>query len=295
MSALSADRAPVVLVIGASSGIGQATARLLARKGDRLVLASRSKRRLEQVAGQCRREGASAVSVCPLDVRDRAAVERVVEAVVAEHGRVDAVINTAGVAAYGRFEEIPTDIFDGVVATNLTGSANVARAVLPVLRQQSHGVLVLLGSVIGDIAVPELTPYAVSKHAVASLGRQLAIENRDIDGVRISVVSPGAVDTPIYRQAANFSGRPGQPPVPVESAERVAKAIVDDLERPHDRVSVGLANQLMRAGFSLTPKLFDRLVGPLFRMVALAGGEQPPSGGNVMDPLPAGERQTGSG
>ncbi len=231
--------------------------------------------------------------MCVCDVRDGDAVQRAVDRVVGEHGRLDAVLHSAGVVAYGRFEDVPAEVFDAVLATNVLGAANVARAVLPVLRRQRRGTLVLVGSVLGHIAVPHMTSYVVSKYAVRSLGRQLALENRDLPDVRISVLSPGGVDTPIYRQAANYLGRPGRPPAPVYSAGRVAHALVGVLDRPRDRVGVGFANPLMRAGFSLAPRLFDALVGPLFRLTGTRPGPQPPTAGNVLAAVPAGEAVDG--
>lgn len=274
----------VVLIVGASSGIGRATAHRVAAAGDRLVLSSRGKAALEDTAQECRAAGAAEVTVAPVDVIDADGVATVVAETVERTGRLDAVVHAAGVVAYGRFEEIPAEVFDAVMAVNLTGAANVAREVLPVFRRQHRGTLVLIGSVIGEIAAPMMTPYAVSKYAVRSLGRQLAIENRDLPDVRISVVSPGSVDTPIYRQAANYLGRAGRPPAPVTQADTVAHRIVETLDHPRDRVSVGIANPLMRAGFSLLPKVYDALVGPLFAVIATKPAAQDPTTGNVFEP-----------
>ncbi len=127
----------------------------------------------------------------------------------------------------------------------------------------------LVGSVLGDIAAPFMTAYVVSKWAIRSLGRQLALENRDLSGVHVSVVSPGGVDTPIYESAANYLGLPGRPPPPVTTPERVAKAVLRVLDHPRDRRQVGIANNLMRAGFTLAPWAFDALVGPMFGLAAL--------------------------
>jgi short-subunit dehydrogenase len=275
----------VVVLIGGSSGIGRATAHLLAAQGGALVLASRGRAALAETAAECRARGARRVSVHAVDVRERDGVEVLVEEAVAEHGRIDAVINAAGVAAYGDFLDIPAEIFDAVTETNVRGCANVARAALRVFRRQGHGHLVLLGSVLGHIAVPGMTPYVISKHAVAALGRQLTLENRDLAGVHITVVSPGSVDTPIYRQAANYSGRPARPPAPVAHPHTVARAVLGALERPRDRVSSGAVNPLMRMGFALVPRVFDALVGPLVHLVATRPGHIAPTTGNVLGPV----------
>ena len=275
-----------VLVVGASSGIGRSVAHQLAERGDHLVLLSRSREALEETARECRHRGAASATVVVADVRDADAVQ----AAVAGVNRLDGVVHSAGVVAYGRFEDIPKDVYDRVLETNVLGAANVARSALPVLRQQREGVLVLVGSVLGNISVPTMTPYVVSKWALRSFGRQLAIENRDLPDVRISVVSPGGVDTPIYRQAANYLGRPGRPPAPVDSPEKVARACVRALDHPRDRISVGLANPLMRFGFSALPRVYDAIVTPLFRLAAMEPEHLAPTTGNVHAPVTGRER-----
>jgi NAD(P)-dependent dehydrogenase (short-subunit alcohol dehydrogenase family) len=274
----------VVVITGASSGIGRAAAHRLAARGDRLVLASRGKAALDTAAEECLAAGARSVTVRQVDVRDAAAVQCLVDETLAEHPRIDAVLHAAGVVAYGAFTDIPEEIFDAVLATNLHGAVHVARSALPVFRRQRRGSLQLVGSVLGDIAAPGMTPYVVAKHGVRSLGRQLALENRDLPDVHVTVVSPGGVDTPIYRRAANYLGRPGRPPAPVVGADAVARAMVAALDRPRDRVSVGPANYVMRAGFSLLPGVFDALVGPLFRLIATKPEPCPPTAGNVLRP-----------
>ena len=284
---------PVALVVGASSGIGRATAHRLAPRVEHVVLASRGTAALEDAAEECRARGALDVETVTLDVGDGSAVEQAVEDVVARHGRLDVVVDAASVVAYGRFEDVPAEVFDKVLQTNVLGAANVARSVLPVLRRQRRGHLVLVGSLLGEVNVPAMTPYVVSKWAVRSLGRQLALENRDLPDVHVTVVSPGGVDTPIYRQAANYQGKPGRPPAPVVSPTSVANAIVSSLDRPRDRVNVGFANPVIRLGFSVLPALFDRLVGPMFSLLATRPGTQDPTDGNVLEPYVDLEAVTG--
>jgi short-subunit dehydrogenase len=204
-------------------------------------------------------------------------------------------VHCAGVAAYGRFEDVPAEVFDAVVSTLVSGSANVARAVLPRMRADDRGTLVLVGSVIGTIAAPTMSPYVVGKWGVRSLARELQLENRDRPGVHVTLVTPGGVDTPIYRQAANYSGRVGQPPPPVYSPERVARAIVRALDAPPRRLDVGVANPVMALGFALLPWLFDLLVGPLFAVAARGRERVAATPGNVLDPVAGGEDLHGRG
>ncbi|MBA3233034.1 MAG: SDR family NAD(P)-dependent oxidoreductase [Propionibacteriales bacterium] len=280
------EDARVILVTGASSGIGRATAHALARRGDHLVLLARAEQPLRDTAGECERAGAAGVRVMTADVADQAQLDAVVRDVEEGLGAIDAVVNCAGVVAYGDFVDIPSEVFDGVLKTNVIGSANVARSVLPGMRERGRGSLVLVGSVIGHIAVPRMSPYVLSKWAIRSLARELQLEHRSYPEINVSYVAPGSVDTPIYLLGANYSGYVGRPPPPVISPERVAQAIVTVLERPRQRVDVGAANALMRLGFSLTPKLFDILVGPLSAVAALDQEELGPGPGNVLTPRP---------
>jgi short-subunit dehydrogenase len=276
----------VVLVTGASSGIGRALCLRLAERGDHLVLLARAPGPLNEVADQCRAAGAASAEVCPADVLDQGALQRVVDATVARLGGIDAVVHSAGVVAYGRFDQVPAEVWNRVLETNVLGAANLARAVLPEMRARDSGTLVLLGSVIGQIAVPSMSAYMVSKWALHALGRELQLDNRDRSGVRVSVVALGSVDTPIYAQAANYLGRPGRPPPPVYSADRVARGVAGVLDRPSKRVNIGVANRAMRLGFTLTPGLFDALVGPLFGTVASGRASAPETTGNVLQPQP---------
>jgi NAD(P)-dependent dehydrogenase (short-subunit alcohol dehydrogenase family) len=275
---------PVLLVTGASSGIGRAVALQASAAGQHVALVSRGKQSLAAAARECELAGAASVMTLPADVGDDAAVRDAVQAVVDRHGRLDAVVQSAGVAAYGRTEDVPPEVFEGVLRTNLLGAVNVARHVLPVLRRQQRGSLVQIGSVIGHIAVPLMSPYVLSKWGVRALLRQLQLENRDLPDVHLMYLAPGGVDTPIYLQAANYAGFVGRPPPPVASPEHVASVVMRRLERPRKSTQVGVANDLMRLGFTALPGVFDALVNPLFRLAARDMDDPvPPVTGNVLD------------
>ena len=288
------DGPRVLLVTGASSGIGRATALAAAARGDHLVLVARGEGPLAAVGEACAAAGAGSVQVRPTDVADDADVASCVAEVLARHGRIDAVVNSAGVVAYGRTEEVPVEVFDQVVRTNLLGSVNLARHVLPGMRERGSGSFVQIGSVIGHLAVPTMTAYAVSKWGVRALARQLQVENRDRPGVHVSYVAPGGVDTPIYLQAANYHGVVGRPPPPVVTPERVAAVVLHRLDHPRHRTQVGPANGLMRLGFSALPGVYDALVGPLFPVGATdLTHPVDPGAGNVLESRPADNRLRG--
>ncbi len=283
----SPARARVVLVTGASSGIGLATAVAASRAGDHVVLAARDEAALQRAEDLCRAAGAASTRVVPTDISEDDDVRRCVAEALEVTGHLDVVVNVAGVVSYGRTEVIPLEVFDAVVRTNLLGAVNLSRHVVPVLRGQQHGTFVLVGSVIGHIAVPGMSPYVVSKWGVRALARQLQLENRDRRGLHVVYLAPGGVDTPIYRLAGNYAGYVGRPPPPVATPEKVAARILRTVDRPRQRVQVGLANDVMRLGFTALPRVFDLLVGPLF---AEAGQDRTepvaPGPGNVLWPTP---------
>jgi NAD(P)-dependent dehydrogenase (short-subunit alcohol dehydrogenase family) len=284
---VSDSRARVTLVTGASSGIGLATAVGASRAGDHVVLAARDEGALREAEQQCRVAGAASTRVVPTDLGEDDDVRRCVAEALEVTGRLDVVVNVGGVVSYGRTEDVPPEVFDGVVRTNLLGSANLARHVVPVLRRQETGTYVLVGSVIGHIGVPGMSPYVVSKWGVRALARQLQLENRDRPDIHVVYLSPGGVDTPIYRLAGNYAGYVGRPPPPVTTPEKVAARIRRSVDHPRARVQVGLANHAMRLGFNVFPWAFDLLVGPLF---SVAGQDRTepvaPGPGNVLWPTP---------
>jgi NAD(P)-dependent dehydrogenase (short-subunit alcohol dehydrogenase family) len=195
--------------------------------------------------------------------------------------------------AYGTVEQVPAEVFDHVVDTAVRGTAHLARAVLPVFRRQGRGTLVVVSSLLARIAVPSLSAYNAAKWGQLGLVRALQLELRDEPELHVCLVSPGAVDTPIYEQAATYAGSSGSAPPPVVSAERVARAVVSCLDRPRRHVDVGPANALAVLGFRLLPPVYDRLAGPLVRHVVLRGPARRPDAGNVLRPRPHAERLSG--
>jgi NAD(P)-dependent dehydrogenase (short-subunit alcohol dehydrogenase family) len=286
-------RPQVVLVTGASSGIGRATAIQLAGRGARLILVARGRESLEEAAAEARAAGAEAALVRPADVTDEDAVQAAVDDAVAEFGRIDVVVHAAQVMAYGRIEDVPREVYEQVVDVALHGTAVVARVVLPLFRKQGAGHLVVVNSLLGNIATPLLGSYVAAKWGQLGLVRVLQQETRDEPGISVSAVQPGGVDTPIYVQAASWTGSTGRPPPPVYSPQRVARTVLSTLDRPRRIVQAGFLNPLITAGFRLVPGVFDVLVGPLLQRMAIADGEVPPTEGNVFESRPAGNATEG--
>jgi NAD(P)-dependent dehydrogenase (short-subunit alcohol dehydrogenase family) len=279
---------PVVLVTGATGGIGAATVREYARRGARLVLLARSAHRLEtlrtDVAALSTHVQGQAALVTAADVADADAVDAAFATAVERFGRVDVVVHAAAVVAYGRFDEVPPEVWDRVVDVNVKGASNVARAALRQFREQDGGSLVLIGSVLSAATVPFMGSYATTKWHNRALVRVLQEEARETPGIHVGVVHPGAIRTPIYSLAANYAGWIGRPPPPVYSPERVVRAILDVVDGRKRMRSVSVANPVIALGFTLAPRLYDVLVGPLMKLAGLSRREVGAHPGNVFAP-----------
>jgi short-subunit dehydrogenase len=276
------DAPLVVVVTGASSGIGLATAQAYASRQANLVLVARGDELLEEAADSCGALGAVRATPMSCDVRDAGAVGQVIDRTLAVHGRIDVVVHAAMVMAYGSIEALPVEIYTAVVDTAIHGTAHVARAALPVFRDQEQGTLVIVSSLLASIPVPGMGAYVTGKWGQLGLARVLQLETRDAPGLKVITIAPGAVDTPVHRRAANIEGRPGRAPPPADPPEKVARAIVSAVERGRRRRSVGRANLVAIAGFRFMRPLYDRLVGPLYRRFAHGRGRIPPTPGNVL-------------
>ncbi|MDB4951760.1 MAG: short chain dehydrogenase [Gemmatimonadetes bacterium] len=225
----------VVVLTGASAGIGLAIARRLAAQGAALVLAAREAGKLEQAAEECRRLGARAVAV-PTDVGDPAQCVALVDSAVAEFGRIDTLVNNAGIGMWARFDEV-TDlsVFERIMRINYLGSVHLTHAALPHLKR-ARGRIVAMGSLTARTGVPTRSGYAASKHAMAGFFDSIRIELAD-DGVTVTQIHPGFVATEIRERAFGPDGRPlgaGNSPVrekEVMSADECARISVDAMTK----------------------------------------------------------------
>lgn len=272
----------VVLITGASSGIGRATASAYARRGARLVLLARRPDRLDEVASECTRLGAADVLVAAADVTDRDRLHSAVDRGRERFGGFDVVVHVAAVSAFGRVEDIDPDVFDAAVTTNVLGTVNVVRSVLPMLRERSQPHLVLIGSVLGQAATPWQAPYVMSKFAQDALVRILREENR-ASAVRIHTARPGPVNTDLYTDAAHYTDRRPQAPRPALAPDTVARAVLAATGRTrHSSASVGPGNALLVGLYRWWPSLYDATIGPLLRAAGMFGEPAPHSAGTVL-------------
>ncbi|MGA5220691.1 SDR family NAD(P)-dependent oxidoreductase [Streptomyces cinereoruber] len=254
----------VVVVTGASSGIGRAVARAFAARGARLAVTARSADALDEVVRECAaaHDRAEAVAV-PADVTDAAATARVAEAALARYGRIDVWVNAAGVGVLGRLDQVPPDDVRRLWEVNVLGVFHGVRAALPAMRRRGRGVVVNVSSLLGGaVEAPYQGPYAASKAALITLDevlrQELALSGDH--GIAVCTVLPTGVDTPFFQHAANRTGRRVRSLPAVATPERVATAVVRAAVRPRRRVAVGPGARLLPAAHALAPGLVRRVI-----------------------------------
>ncbi len=276
----------VVVITGASSGIGSATAHELAARGAAVVIAARGGDALHTVADDCRRLGGRALAV-PTDVADPSQVVNLAARAAAEFGRIDAWVNNAAVSAYGLTDQVPAEEFRRVVEVNLLGTAYGVQAALPYLVVGGGGVLVNNASVLAEVTMPYQAAYNAAKHGVRGLSDTLRQELRVTGHREVSVctVLPATIDTPFFRTAANHTGRALRPAPPVYPPDLVARTIARLLLRPRREVYAGRAAALLGTSWRMLPGTTERLLGGYAARAQFRRGTTPVTSGNLFESL----------
>ncbi|MBI2506474.1 MAG: SDR family NAD(P)-dependent oxidoreductase [Candidatus Latescibacteria bacterium] len=251
-------RDQVVVVTGASSGLGWHLACGLARRGARVVLSARRGLRLAQLAAQITDAGGPAPLVVPADVGEWTQVEELGRRVESEWGGAQVLINNAGRGAYGRLEELPFSTVEELVSTNLLGTVYCTRAFLPQMLRQGRGHLVFISSVLGELPAAEHALYCATKFALNGLAESLDCELQS-RGVGVTLVEPGLVETEFAQVSARPAGRFGR--LPAKAAPAVAERILRAVERGQFRLvpdELGWMGICFKRHFPRTARLFLR-------------------------------------
>ena len=276
-----------IVITGASSGIGRATALTLARHGAQLALAARRETPLRDLADECGARGARAIAV-PTDVTRPDAVERLAQTAAEILGSIDIWVNNAGVGAVGRFTDTPIAAHRRVVETNLLGYIHGAHAALPYFFSQGQGVLINTVSLGAWVPAPFAVSYAASKWGLRGFSESLAAELVDWPQIHVCDVFPSFIDSPGIQHGANYTGRRLKPAPPVYDPQAVAETIVRLAQRPRRSATVGAPARLAHLGGALAPGLTGWVAMRTMQLYFRRAEQAPMTDGNLFEPVPQG-------
>lgn len=282
----------VVVITGASSGIGRATAREFGAMGARVVLASRDQAELDDTAREVEGAGGIAIAVAT-DVTQEEEVDKLCQAAVDRFGRVDVWVNDAAVGVLGRFDDLPTELIRQTIETDMFGYLYGARAAIRQFKRQGHGTLINVASIAGKVGEPWAVPYAMAKSAVITMGASLREELVDEPGIDVATIIPAAVDTPFFQHEADYYGKEPAAPGPVYAAEDVARKIVLAAAKPKPEVYVGMQPLKTRIMQAHMKRLAEKMWAKEIRTTHFKDEEAAARAGILFDPDRASDNVTG--
>src|SRR3954463_3560409 len=273
----------VVVITGASTGIGRATAFAFAARGAKVACAARSREALDVLVAQIRVKGGTAIAV-PTDVADPVAVRALADTAEQHFGHLDTWVNNAAVSVWGRVEDITDAEFDRVMRVNFLGQVHGVHAALPALRRAGGGAVIGVASVEGVRAVPLHGPYTASKWALRAMYDCLRMElAQEGAPIAVTTILPASIDTPFFQHARSRLGAMPKPPPPVYAPEIVADAIVFTAQHPRREVAVGGAAVGFVTGQRLSPALTDAVMSIPRLGVSESKADRPDNGQDNVD------------
>lgn len=281
-----------IVITGASSGIGRAIALTLAKEKANLILAARREALLQALASECESLGAKAMSI-RADVTIYAHLENLVNEAQTFFGGVDIWINNAGVGAVGKFDEVPLEIHERVIQTDLLAYLYGAYAVLPHFKEKKRGMIINMVSLGGFVPDPYAVGYSASKFGLRGFSGALRGELSEFPGIHVCDVSPAFVDTPGLRHAGNFLGKKIKPMSPVIDPFKVARKVKRIIARPRNRSMVGYSAWAARIAYAVAPDFVVNKFSELIRSYLKKAPVEKISEGNIKTPVYEGTRAHG--
>jgi len=255
----------VIVLTGATSGIGLATARMAAEQGAKLVLVAREADALDALAHEMRQRGVEAATVAA-DVGDHADVARIGKTAIERFGRIDTWINNAGIGMFGTLEQVSLEDMHRLMQTNFWGVVNGTLEAVKQLKAHGGGAIINVGSEASEHSVPLQGTYAASKHAVKAFTESLRMElEKDKAPISLTLVKPAAIETPFPAHAKNYMAEEPTLPPPIYAPDVVARTILHAAQVPERDLFVGGRAKLVKAAGNLIPRSLDRMMrGTMF-------------------------------
>jgi short-subunit dehydrogenase len=248
----------VVVITGASSGIGKATALAFANAGARLVLCARRGPELENTATECRSAGADVESMI-VDVAHTGQVQALANHAIERFRKIDVWINNAGMDAFGTFADMPLEAIERCLQTNLFGTIYGMKAVLPHFMERGAGIIINNASLVGIVPTPFHSAYVASKFAIRGLSHSVRQELIGHPRIHVCTVCPSSIDTPLWQRSANYSGRKIKPLDPVHPVEQVAAVMLGLASIPRREVFAGATGWILAEQHHADPELTETM------------------------------------
>jgi len=285
---MSTENKKVVVIVGASSGIGREAALALAKRGAVIVVAARRQEKLDTLMAEIEAMGSTGFALA-VDVREVTQLQQLAEQTISKYGRIDVWYNNAGVYAAGRFDEFPIDLFHEVLAINYGGVVNGTHAVLPHFKAQGYGRLINMSSILGDHQFETTIAYSTSKSAITHFTKTLRREMTGFPNIKICICYPQGVDSEIYEKAANFTGKEIRAPPPAISVEQAADEIIGLVfsRDPPEELFVGASSYWINLTRNVVP---DSVMNHFFTSTHVTSKNETPSSGNIYDPTNPAEK-----
>jgi short-subunit dehydrogenase len=270
----------VVVITGASSGIGKATALAFAAQGARLVLCARRAAELENTAGECRNSGADVESMV-VDVADADQVQALADRAIERFGKIDVWINNAGMDAFGRFADMPLEAIERCLQINLFGTIHGMKAVLPHFMAKGSGIIINNASLVGIVPTPFHSAYVASKFAIRGLSHSVRQELIGHPHIHVCTVCPSSIDTPLWQRSANYSGQKIKPLDPVHPVEQVAAVMLGLASVPRREVFAGATGWMLAEQHHADPELTETMAAAIARLSLFQDESAEPTPGSL--------------